>query len=96
MVQKRFDRHKVSVNQFRFGTEFLRSITWANGLTLLPFGEVHVRRDGGAEETGIGMEVIGGSRLSAGRIWVDAQGALSHTAFRRKLSRTRIGSYGRS
>ncbi len=68
------DRHKVSVNQFRFGTEFLRSITWANGLTLLPFGEVHVRRDGGAEETGMGMEVIGGSRLSAGRIWVDAQG----------------------
>ena len=70
------DRLSAAVNQVRGGAEVSRPVRWDNGLSLSPFGEVHVRRDGGAGQPGTGLEVAAGARLAAGRLRVDAQGRL--------------------
>ena len=71
------DRQSAAVNQVRAGAEVSRRpLRWDNGLSLSPFGELHVRRDGGAGQTGAGLEVVAGSRLAYGRLRVDAQGRL--------------------
>ena len=46
------------------------------GLTLEPFGEASARRDGGAGQTGNGLEVSGGLRAAGGPVRLDAQGRL--------------------
>ena len=53
-----------------------RPLRWDNGLSLSPFGELHVRPDGGAGQTGTGMAVVDGTRLVSGRVRVHAQGRL--------------------
>ena len=70
------DGQSAAVNQVRAGAEVSRPLRWDNGLSLSPFGELHVRRDGGTGQTGTGMEVAAGTRLAAGRLRVDAQGRL--------------------
>ena len=74
--EETIDSQAAAVNQVRAGAELSRPVRWDNGVSLSPFGEVHVRRDGGAGQTGTGLEVVGGTRLAAGRVRVDAQGRL--------------------
>ena len=69
------DRQSAAVNQARAGAEVSRPMRWEGG-SLSPFGELHVRRDGGAGQTGTGLEVVAGTRLAAGRVRLDAQGRL--------------------
>ena len=69
------DGQTVVVNQMRVGAELSRPVRLGR-LTLAPFGEVHARRDGGAGQTGAGLEVVGGLRAAAGRLRVDAQGRI--------------------
>ena len=69
------DGQTAPVNQLRVGAEVSRPARWENG-SLSPFGEVHVRRDAGAGQTGTGLEVVAGARLAQGWLRVDAQGRL--------------------
>ena len=70
------DGQSVTVHQVRAGAEASRALRWDSGLSLVPFGELHVRRDGGAGAAGTGVELVAGTRLSAGRVRLDAQGRL--------------------
>ena len=74
--EETIDGQSAAVNQMRAGAELSRPVRWDNGASLSPFGEVHVRRDGGAGQAGTGLEVVAGTRLAAGRVRVDAQGRL--------------------
>jgi len=69
------DGQSAAVNQARAGAEVSRPVRWDGG-SLSPFGELHVRRDGGAGQTGTGLEVVAGNQLTAGRVRVDAQGRM--------------------
>ncbi len=70
------DGQTAAVNQWRAGAELSRPLRLDNGLSLAPFGELHVRRDGGAGQTGTGLELVAGTRLAGDRVRVDAQGRL--------------------
>ncbi|MCZ0934565.1 MAG: autotransporter outer membrane beta-barrel domain-containing protein, partial [Gemmatimonadetes bacterium] len=69
------DGQTAAVNQLRFGADLSQQIR-LGGLTLAPFGEAHVRRDGGAGQPGTGLELTGGLRAQAGLLRIDAQGRL--------------------
>ena len=69
------DRQSAAVNQARAGAEVLRPVRW-EGRSLSPFGELHVRRDGGAGQMGTGLDVVAGTRLAAGLVRLNAQGRL--------------------
>ena len=69
------DGQSVAVDQQRFGFEFSPSMR-LGGLTLEPFGEAAARRDGGAGQTGTGLEVSGGLRAVGGPVRIDAQGRI--------------------
>ena len=69
------DGQTAQVNQLRVGAEASRPVR-LGAVSLAPFGEAHVRRDGGAGQTGEGVEVVGGLRAAAGRVRVDAQGRM--------------------
>ena len=68
------DGHRVAVTQARFGGDVSRPVRMRSGLMLAPFGAAHVRRDGGAGQTGTGVELMGGLRAARGRVRLDAQG----------------------
>ena len=70
------DALRVEVNQARVGVELTRPFRMSNGLALAPFGELNMRRDGGAGQGGDGLELAGGLRASRGTISVDAQARL--------------------
>ena len=70
------DALRVAVNQVRAGVELTRPFRTSNGLALAPFGELNLRRDGGAGPGGGGLELAGGLRASGGAIRVDAQARL--------------------
>ncbi len=74
--EETIDAHRVGVSQARFGTDVSRPVRMKNGLALAPFVEAHVRRDGGAGQTGTGLELAGGLRAAGGRVRVDAQGRM--------------------
>ena len=66
------DGQVVRVNQVRIGTKSSVPLRdGGGGLTL--FGEVHARRDGGAGQTGYGMELAGGLRAGQGIVRLNAQ-----------------------
>ena len=65
----------VAVHQQRLGIELTGPVR-LGGLSLEPFGEASVRRDGGAGQTGTGVEVSGGLRAVGGPVRLDAQGRL--------------------
>ena len=65
----------VGVNQQRVGAEVSRSFEVSGG-SVLPFGEVHLRRDGGEGATGSGVELAVGLRAQSGIVRLDAQGRL--------------------
>ncbi len=71
--EESIDDQTAAVNQVRVGAEVSRPLR-LGGVSLAPFGEAHVRRDGGAGQPGGGLEVAGGLRAAAGRVRVDAQG----------------------
>ena len=69
------DDQAAAVSQVRVGAEVSRPVR-LGAVSLAPFGAAHVRRDGGAGQTGGGLEVAGGLRAAAGKVRVDAQGRM--------------------
>ena len=67
------DAQRAAVHQFRVGADLARAFEMG-GLSLAPFGEAHLRLDGGAGRTGTGMEVVAGLRVRGGPVRLDAQG----------------------
>lgn len=67
------DRLSAAVDQQRLGAEMSGPIR-VGGMTFEPFGEVHLRRDGGDGQTGSGVEVALGLRVQQGNVRIDAQG----------------------
>ncbi len=66
------DRLSAAVDQQRLGAEMSGPIR-LGGMTFEPFGEVHLRRDGGDGQTGSGVEVALGLRVQQGNVRIDAQ-----------------------
>ncbi|MYA32072.1 MAG: hypothetical protein F4037_07670 [Gemmatimonadales bacterium] len=75
MGTETLDSQRAAVNQVRLGTELSQQLR-LGGLTLAPFGEAHLRRDGGAGQPGTGLELSGGLRAQAGFLRIDTQGRL--------------------
>ncbi len=75
------DRQDIAVNQVRIGTDLSLSAR-LGGAELTPFGTVYARRDGGAGQTGDGVEIAGGLRAVLGFVRLDAQARMlaHHTA----------------
>ena len=75
------DRQDIAVNQVRIGFD-LSLPARLGGLELTPSGTVHARFDGGAGQTGDGVEVAGGLRAVLGIVRLDAQARMlvHHTA----------------
>ncbi len=68
------DALQAGVQRLRGGIELTQDLDAFGGSTLTPFGAVSARHDGGAGQTGVGLEVAGGMRLRGGRLQVEAQG----------------------
>ncbi len=64
----------ADARQVRIGLEGSRSARLAGGTTITPYAQLAGRYDGGTGQTGRGLEVSGGLRLSGGRVAVNAQG----------------------
>jgi hypothetical protein len=69
------DGQTAAVHQLRAGMDLSQSVRLA-GMTLAPLAEAHWRRDGGAGQPGTGLELIGGLRVDAGWMRIDAQGRM--------------------
>ncbi len=54
----------ATVQRYRVGVETSHTTRWARGATLTPFAVVGARYDGGAGQTGSGLELEGGIRLA--------------------------------
>ncbi len=65
------NRQEVAVNQVRLGADLSLPARLGRA-ELTPFGTVHARRDGGAGQTGDGIEVAGGLRSVFGIVRLDA------------------------
>ena len=76
------DGLEAGVRRVRTGVEVTLALGDPSGLQVAPFGAVSTRHDGGAGQTGVGLEVAGGVRLTGGRVRVEAQGRMLalHTA----------------
>ena len=83
------DALAVHVHQLRVGIDVRRPVRTAGGTRVEPFGEVHARHDGGAGQTGVGLEVAGGVRVARGVFRVEGRGALPGAARRGPLPGTR-------
>ncbi len=75
------DRQDIEVNQVRIGFDLSLPVR-LGGLELTPSGTVHARFDGGAGQTGDGVEVAGELRAVLGIVRLDAQARMlvHHTA----------------
>ena len=69
------DGRSATVDQRRLGIEFSPSMR-LGGLALEAFGEASGRHDGGAGQTGTGLELAGGLRAAGGPVRVDVQGRI--------------------
>ena len=69
------DGRGATVDQQRLGIEMARS-THLGAIALDLFSEASARRDGGAGQTGSGLEVAGGFRAARGSVRIDAQGRI--------------------
>ena len=76
------DALEAGVRRTRAGFEASRGWSRPSGMHLEPFGRLSVRQDGGAGQTGVGLELESGVRLSAGLLRVEAEGRMLalHTA----------------
>ena len=72
----------ADAQRIRIGIEGSRTTKLSGGTTITPYAQFAGRYDGGAGQTGQGLEVSGGLRLSGGRVGVNAQGRFLavHTA----------------
>ena len=70
------DALEADVHQLRVGVDVSRLLRTAGGTSVEPFGEVHVRHDGGSGQTGAGLEVAGGLRVARGVFRVEGMGRL--------------------
>ena len=70
--EETIDGQDIAVNQVRLGAD-LSLPARLGGADLTPFGTVYARRDGGAGQTGNGIEVAGGLRAVLGIVRLDAQ-----------------------
>ncbi len=72
----------ANAQRIRIGLEGSRSTKLSGGTTLTPYAQLAGRYDGGTGQTGQGLEVTGGLRLSGGRVGINAQGRFLavHTA----------------
>ena len=72
----------TDVQRMRIGLEGSRSTALGGGTTVTPYAQVAGRYDGGDGQTGQGLEVSGGLRLTGGRVGLDARGRFLavHTA----------------
>ena len=72
----------TGVQRIRVGLEGSRATALAGGATVTPYAQVAGRYDGGDGQTGQGLEVAGGLRLTGGRVGLDARGRFLavHTA----------------
>ena len=68
------DALQAGVRRTRGGVEVTRALSGPGGATWTPFGAVSTRHDGGAGQTGVGLEVAGGLRVRGGRMQFEAQG----------------------
>lgn len=69
------DGRRAAVDQQRLGIELSPS-THLGGFAVEPFAEASARRDGGAGQTGSGLEVSGGLRAVGGPVRIDARGRI--------------------
>ena len=76
------DDLEAGVRRLRTGIEVMLPLNGPAGLRLEPYGALSTRHDGGAGQTGIGLEMAGGLRMSSGRVRIEAQGRMLalHTA----------------
>ena len=76
------DALSAAVRRLRTGVEATLPLGGPGGMQVAPFGAVSTRHDGGAGQTGLGLETAAGVRVSAGRVRIEAQGRrlLLHTA----------------
>ena len=70
------DGLEVDVRQLRVGIDVSRPVRTAGGTLVEPFGDVHARHDGGSGQTGAGLEVAGGLRVTRGVFRVEGMGRL--------------------
>ena len=68
------DGLEAGVRRVRTGVEATLALEGPGGLQVAPFGAVSTRHDGGAGQTGVGLELAGGVRLTGGRVRIEAQG----------------------
>ena len=64
----------ADVNRIRIGLEGSFRSDTGNGGMVEPFGQVSLRSDGGDGDTGTGVEIAGGIRLTGGTFTLEAQG----------------------
>ncbi|MYC18634.1 MAG: tandem-95 repeat protein, partial [Gemmatimonadales bacterium] len=69
------DGRSARVEQQRLGIDVSHSMR-LGGLALEAFGEASGRHDGGAGQTGTGLELAGGLRAAGGPVRLDAQGRI--------------------
>ena len=67
----------ADVNRLRAGIEASMQVDPGNGGSVVPFGELAVRNDGGDGVTGSGLEVAGGIRFSQDQFSFEARGRLT-------------------
>ena len=67
----------ADVNRIRAGVEASMQVDPGNGGSVVPFGELAVRNDGGDGVTGSGLEVAGGIRFSQDQFSLEARGRLT-------------------
>ncbi|MDE0362471.1 MAG: tandem-95 repeat protein [Rhodospirillaceae bacterium] len=70
--EETIDGQDIAVNQVRIGLDLSLPARFGS-LELTPSGTVHARRDGGAGQTGSGIEVAGRLRAARGIVRLDAQ-----------------------
>ena len=80
--EETIDGLEAGVRRVRTGVELTLPLGSPGGPTLAPFAAVSTRHDGGAGQTGVGLEFAGGMRLTGGRMRIEAQGRMLalHTA----------------
>ena len=76
------DSLEAGVRRLRTGVEVTLPLGAPGGLTLAPFGALSTRHDGGAGQTGVGLEMAGGLRVTGRGVRIEAQGRMLalHTA----------------
>ena len=75
--EETIDGLEAGVRRVRTGVEVTLPLGSPGGPSLAPFAAVSTRHDGGAGQTGVGLEFAGGTRLTAGRVRLEAQGRIA-------------------